>query len=200
MASKNQKHFRCLFKKTNALILITIVGSVLLFTGGPDYFSPRSVKEIWNLGHVLLFSALSYLILVGLSKKKRMTFLGQAFTVIFIAFFLGILIEMAQVGSRRSSDALDVIRNVIGCLLSLSFFAPSRKTISNLCLRSLQVATLLLVAAALFPVVKSIADEIVALRQFPVLSDFETPFEIDRWEGNSKFHLPPPSLFTVKHP
>jgi VanZ family protein len=183
----NQKHF--LRKKINLLRLIVIIGSVLLFAGGPDYYSPRSFKNIWDLGHILFFSILSYLILLSWSQNDRMPPVLQAFSILFIALILGVLIEIVQSGSRRSSDILDVIRNFIGCMVTFSFFAPSRKTIPKLFIRSFQTITVVLVIAALLPSIKSISDEIVALRQFPVLSDFETPFEIDRWSGNAKLSI-----------
>ena len=182
-----KKHF--LWKKINLLRLIIIIGSVLLFAGGPSYYSPRSFKNIWDLGHILFFSILSYLILLSWPKNEKMTVFRQAFSVLFIVLFLGTLVEFAQAGSRRSPDILDVVRNVIGCLVTLSFFMPSKKTFPRFFLRPLQTITIVLVIAALFPAVKSITDEIVALRQFPVLSDFETPFEIDRWRGDSKFTI-----------
>ena len=175
-----------MLNKTHLLSLIVIVGSVLLFVGGPDSYSRRSYKTIWDLGHILLFSSLSYLILLSWSRNRKATFYRQAFFVMFIALVLGTLIEIAQNGSRRSSDFLDIIRNIIGCLITLSFFAPSKNSIPKFFLRTLQAITILLVTAALIPVLKSTADELVALRQFPVLSDFETAFETDRWSGRTK--------------
>ena len=175
-----------MLNKIHLLSLIVIVGSVLLFVGGPDSYSRRSYKTIWDLGHILLFSSLSYLILLSWSKNRKMTFYRQAFSVLFIALVLGTLIEIAQNGSQRSPDFLDIIRNIIGCLMTLSFFAPSKNTTPKFFFRTLQAITILLVTAALIPAFKATADEIVALRQFPVLSDFETPFETDRWSGRTK--------------
>lgn len=183
----NKNNF--LFKKINLLRLIVIVGSVLLFAGGPDFYSPRSFKNFWDLGHILFFSILSYLILLSWSQNGRMPLVLQAICILSIALFLGTLIEIAQAGSRRSPDVLDIFRNIIGCLITLSFFAPSTNTIPKFFLRVLQATTLLLVTAALFPAFKSITDEIVALRQFPVLSDFETPFETNRWSGGTKLFI-----------
>lgn len=183
----NQEHF--LFQKINLLRLILIVGSILLFAGGPDYYSSRSFKNLWDLGHILFFSILSYLILLSWSQNERMSFPLQAFFILIIALVLGSLIEIVQSGSRRSSDVLDVIRNVIGCMVTFSFFTPTEKTIPKKFFRAFQAITIVLVIAAFFPSIKSISDEIVALRQFPVLSDFETPFEIDRWAGNAALSI-----------
>ena len=161
----------------------------MLFAGGPDYYSSRSFKNLWDLGHILFFSILSYLILLSWSQNDRMSFPLQAFSILIIALVLGSLIEIVQSGTRRSSDVLDVIRNVIGCMVTFSFFAPTKKIIPKLFFRTFQVLTIMLVIAALLPSIKAISDEIVALRQFPVLSDFETPFEIDRWAGNAALSI-----------
>ena len=39
------------------------------------------------------------------------------------------------------------------------------------------------------PLITAILDEITALTQFPVLADFETRFEIDRWTGDADFSI-----------
>jgi len=46
-------------------------------------------------------------------------------------------------------------------------------------------ATLLLVAC--LPLAVALSDEVIARFQFPVLSDFETPFETSRWDGGARY-------------
>jgi hypothetical protein len=46
-----------------------------------------------------------------------------------------------------------------------------------------------MVILAALPFAKAAADEVLARMQFPVLSDFETPFEIDRWAGNAELSI-----------
>jgi hypothetical protein len=84
---------------------------------------------------------------------------------------------------------MDVIRNLIGTCVAISFLIPAYKAIQKPHLRILQVLTFSIVLIAIFPFVKSAADEWLAWKQFPVLSDFETPFEIDRWAGNAKLSI-----------
>ena len=73
-------------------------------------------------------------------------------------------------------DMMDLIRDIIGCLVALSFWAPARKTISKARLRIWQAISVILVAMAFLPLIIAILDETTALKQFPVLSDFETRF------------------------
>ena len=49
------------------LRIFTIVCSVFLFFGGPGYYSPRSFKYLWDIGHIAFFCALSTLILLDFS-------------------------------------------------------------------------------------------------------------------------------------
>ena len=49
--------------------------------------------------------------------------------------------------------------------------------------------SVVLVAIAFFPMVTATLDEITAMKQFPVLSDLETRFEIDRWTGDADFSI-----------
>ena len=176
-------------KKSALLTVIAVVCFVLFFIGGPDYYSPRSYKCFWDLGHILFFSILSYLILLNWPKSLDTTFLRQSFFVIFIVICLGGLIELAQTGSIRTPDIMDLIRDIIGCLVALSFWAPARKTISKARLKIWQAISVILVAMAFLPLITAILDEITALKQFPVLADFESRFEMDRWTGDADFSI-----------
>ena len=82
---------------------------------------------------------------------------------------------------------MDVIRDIIGCLIALTFYAPNRKTIPKTCLRIFQTISVILVSMAFLPLIAVIIDETAARHQFPVLSDFETRFEADRWTGDADF-------------
>ena len=176
-------------KKSALLTVIAVICFVLFFIGGPDYYSPRSYKYFWDLGHILFFSIFSYLILLNWPKSLHTTFLRQSIFVIFIVICLGGLIELAQVGSIRTLDITDLIRDIIGCLVALSFWAPARKTISKARLKIWQTISVILMAMAFLPLITAILDEITALKQFPVLTDFESRFEIDRWTGDVEFSI-----------
>ena len=116
-----------LSKKSAFLAMISVICFVLFFVAGPDYHSPRSYMHFWNLGHILFFSILSYLILLNWPKCSETTFLRQGIFVIFIVICLGGLVELAQTGSVRTPDIMDLIRDIIGGLVALSFCAPAKK-------------------------------------------------------------------------
>ena len=175
--------------KTVMLTVIALICFVLFFVGGPDYYSPRSYKYFWDLGHILYFSILSYLILANWPKKSKKTFYHQSIFIIFIVICFGGLVELAQTGSVRTPDIMDLIRDIVGGLVALSFWAPARKTISKDKLRIWQAISATLVAMAFLPLATAILDERKALKQFPVLADFESRFEIERWTGDADFSI-----------
>ena len=74
-------------------------------------------------------------------------------------------------------------------LVALSFWAPARKTISKARLTLWQTISVTLVAMTFLPLATAILDEITALKQFPILADFESRFEIDRWTGDADFSI-----------
>jgi len=175
--------------KSSLLAVIAVICFVLFFVGGPDYYSQRSYKHFWDLGHILFFFILSYLILLNWPKRSETTFLRQSIVVIFITICLGGLIELIQAGSARTPNIMDLIRDIIGCLVALSFLTPVKKTISKAKLKMFQMISVVLVAIAFFPMVTAFLDEIAAMKQLPVLSDLETRFEIDRWAGDADFSI-----------
>ncbi len=175
--------------KSSLLAVIAVICFVLFFVGGPDYYSQRSYKYFWDLGHILFFFILSYLILLNWPKSSETTFLRQSIVIIFIVICLGGLIELIQAGSVRTPSIMDLIRDIIGCLVALSFWPPAKKTISKARLKIFQMISVVLVAIAFFPMVTALIDEITAMKQFSVLSDFETRFEIDRWTGDADFSI-----------
>jgi hypothetical protein len=55
--------------------------------------------------------------------------------------------------------------------------------------RAARGVSLSLVVVVLLPLMASASDEWLARIRFPVLADFETPFEAGRWEGSARFTI-----------
>ena len=176
-------------KKNAALIAIAAICFVLFFVGGPDYYSPRSYKRFWDLGHILFFFILTYFIFVYWPRNSKTTFLRQSIFAIIITICLGSLIELAQTESLRTPDLMDLARDIIGCLIALAFYAPNRNAIPKTVLKTFQTISLILLAIAFLPLIAAIIDETAARNQFPVLADFETRFETDRLTGTANFSI-----------
>ena len=94
-----------------------------------------------------------------------------------------------QYGTARTLDTGDVLRDLTGSLLVL-VFGSLGSTLKPASRRlSLQLAVLVLSLVQLWPLTKSLIDEAIARRQFPLLSNFETLFEIDRWAGSAELSV-----------
>ena len=174
--------------KRNLLILILGLLFMLFFISGPDYHASRSFKSFWNFGHILFFSLLP--LLVYSISKPPISYQRQVIYFIVLTIVLGVLIEVLQTGlDNRLPDTGDIFRNIIGALVGLVFLLPSRKNVPKKRLLAIQALVILLVMLQFVPISKAIWDENMAKRQFPLLSGFETPFEIDRWTGGAVFEI-----------
>jgi hypothetical protein len=168
-----------------ALLLILVTASFFFFVGGPGAYVVRSYKEIWNLGHILYF-ALLVLLFSRWSLFMRLPLFWCWALLIGLSLVSGFVVELLQYGTERSADLLDVSRDVCGALLMLAFhpaFVDHRKVLLK---RFLQIIVGAFLIYHLLPVSIAITDETIARFQFPVLSDFSTPFELERWKGNGK--------------
>ena len=138
----------------------------------------------WDLGHVLFFAlATHWLIALLRDNLAKFSLFVLFFTFSGAVFFFGLSIEFLQAyQGNRSPDMMDVVRNQLGCLLAFTLYASSRLQQKRLfTFRGLQGLALLLLLPALSPLTRAVIDEQLARHQFPLLSDFETPFEKHRW-------------------
>ncbi len=169
-----------------------LIGSILLFLGGPDYNSTRAFSAFWNLGHIIYFSLLSY----ALSKwgwLARHSLSKQWLFVLSVTLLGGTLIEVLQYHiPNRTADPIDVIRDLAGSFLFLSFSPAYSAGLGKIKIVLRTMAAILLLIQ-LQPLTTSLLDEAIAWQQFPLLSGFETPFELDRWQGSARMsikHIP----------
>lgn len=163
---------------------LLLIGAPFFFLGGPGYHSSRSYQSAWDLGHILYFFILSCW-LCGFFQRRNTcrSPLSLFFSTVGIVFIVGFSVEVMQMfKSGRSPDVFDVLRNLLGCLTAFAFFIQPSIWGRHLHLQVLfRGLVLVLLAIAIWPLSRSLMDEHLALRQFPVLADFETPFERYRW-------------------
>jgi VanZ family protein len=175
--------------RTRILIMVSGICCLLLFVGGPDAFSSRTYKYSWDLGHILSFFIWSYLLLNSWEWISKQSFLIQSILVLSFALVLGVLIELIQINIGRTFNVVDVFNDFIGSLITLIFFNASRRNISKVILRLLQFTAVFLILLAIFPLARASVDEYFSTKKFPILSDFETPFEIGRWNNKDKLKI-----------
>jgi len=159
------------------------------FFGGPGYYAARSFKSAWDLGHILFFTlASAELYKFYYSRASHLKPVQVFLRVFLVVFVSGLMIEFLQMYiSGRSPDVFDILRNQLGALIGFVFFCSVRRKLNPLVLRTIQVGTILVVSGFLWPLARAVIDERIASAQFPLLSDFETPFEASRWQDIHQF-------------
>lgn len=168
--------------------VLLATGTVFLFLGGPDYYSTRSFRNSWDLGHIAYFALLSVLLSRWRFVIQR-PLAGQWIIILSFTLLVGVSVEFAQYSVARTPDTGDIFRDLTGSLLVLVFGSFRSKLRPARWRHSLQVAVLVLLLGQLWPLTRSLADEALARHQFPLLSGFETPFEIDRWADGARLSV-----------
>ena len=168
------------------LLLGVLLGSsILLFTGAPDSWRHiRSIREAWNLGHVAYFALITVLLNYWPLLARQRPWLRWTGSL-SAALVVGILIELFQYGSSRTPDLMDVSRDLLGTLIVLAFYRPFVNDISRDVVRLWQGLVGVLTLLHLLPLIWALTDEFRGYRQFPVLSDFSSRLELQRWKGEA---------------
>jgi len=83
----------------------------------------------------------------------------------------------------------DLFRNFIGAGIAICFLLPVRKKFPTGAIAISKTILIILVGFQIYPIAKALIDEHHARRQFPILSDFQTASQIDRWEGDAAISI-----------
>ena len=165
------------------LWVVTGVLLALLFIGGPAADDARLYKGLWDFGHVVLFALLVLLALrlPLLSKQPAWILLLM---VALLAPALGLAIEYVQLWVGRDFEYADVLADSVGAFagLALHYGLQSRVAWRVRLVAWLGMSLLLLFALRSMLMVG--LDQFSMREEFPVLADFETRFEMSRWDTN----------------
>ncbi len=158
-----------------------------LVLGGPDDFAPRSWRIAWNLGHVVLFACLVMAAGGVLRPASPRLAALQALALLVVLGLAAMAIEVVQHAIGRDRSWRDVHLSLAGAGLGLLLTPLWWRMLPRVAaaLLGLGVAAVLLFWS-LQPLAVALYDEWQARRAFPVLADFTTPFELDRWTGWSQ--------------
>ena len=169
------------------IALVTLAAPYFLFSVGSDFRDDPLVKQLWNLGHVCVYFIWTWYLTYRLEALMRMRLALRLSILMGLALGTGLVIEMLQLGIGRSADGWDVARNLLGCFLALWWTAPNASSLKPVVRRGGRLLSALLLLLALHPFFLATADRVHARHRFPVLSDFETPWELERWTGQARF-------------
>lgn len=162
--------------------------TALFFIGGPGYHSPRSFKHFWDLGHILYFSFFPVLIASFKSYGKRKP-TTQVSIILVATILLGILVELGQSAFSRTPDMGDLLRNLLGAGVAVCFLLPVRKAFPAKMMGLFKSILVILIALQAYPLAVALIDEHHARRDFPVLSDFQSDLQLDRWGGDAAISI-----------
>jgi hypothetical protein len=101
-----------------------------------------------------------------------------------VSLLAGVLIEVLQGGFEREADSADVYRNCLGALLVNGWSAAARQALRRATLLAIRAISVLLLVQQLSVPALALLDEWQASRQFPLLADFESPWQLDRWRAD----------------
>ena len=164
-----------------SLIIITL--TLLMIVGLGDGVGLRYplLNDIWNAGHLVLFALLSF----SYFYRSTLEQYPLAYRVILTniaALSLGAAIEYLQLRLGRSFSYADIVNDVIGAnlgLLVLALQKPRKKGRERL---TLQFGLILMLGLGLRGVELQLWDEWAMRKDFPVLANFETAQQLQRWE------------------
>jgi len=176
-----------IFKPWLSAVLLAVM-AFFFFVGGTDGHTPRSLEQLWNLGHIAFF-ALFTCQLLYLRRFRQAGYLRQVPAALAAALVLGLGIEWIQAGIGRMVDAQDIYKNVLGALVGAAFLLPARKQIRRRALAGFQGAALILAGVTAWPLLAAGVDEYRASRDFPLLAGFETRWELSRWSGKARHSI-----------
>ena len=167
-----------------SLILLVVMLFLLFAPIGPDYYSHRLYRTLWDLGHLPCFALVAYVTVRGLWGRVRLS--GPAWILLLSggALLAGVLVELIQFQVGRSVSGRDLFNDLVGAYLVAVLYPPIQRQLAPYLRRFLRAVLVALLAVAFAPLVIQAYDHSLALRQFPLLASFEHPTELSRWKGS----------------
>ena len=162
-------------------LLLSCLCGAFLFVGGPGYDSLRSIRELWNVGHVICFSLWGY----GYASWRQRSAVRVGAEVLLLSLSVGALTELIQSQVGRDPSVEDLWHDMLGGLLGFLLCSCWRYKFSAWN-KGLVLVIVSIVGFGVFvPTLKAGVDDVIAWRQVPVIADFESPFEHLRWTGSA---------------
>lgn len=165
----------------NWTYFLAVILTILLFVGGPDYESHRIVQQIWDVGHVALFLMLSYIILIFI-RKYKLSYIAQFLIIVALSFIFGLFVELIQLLIGRDFELQDLANDVSGAIIGYFVYYLLHAKISKLHNIIAALSIVLLLMISLYPLANVLVDEVKMKNEFPMLSDFESPTQLSRWD------------------
>lgn len=172
-------HSRVLF----AFVLMGIFYGLFLIPNSGN--TNRVWGEINNLGHIGALFIVWVFIFNLFPRFTRLSTTRLFLVVMATTMIAAELIEIIQGWIGRDDEWQDVWDSGVGALLAFTLFSIQTRQLSRwprLAWRSLALIALVVVPWSIW---SALTDEVMLRRQFPILCDFSTPFELSRWHADA---------------
>ena len=123
-------------------------------------------------------------------KNKNAHVIRVFSVVLLLSIVAGVLIELAQYSFAREPDTSDVLRDVLGALIGMLWFLWPYQNNKNTHNERRRVQAVLIVLVGFGTILQLaeisaiVLDEWRMANVFPVIADFETSNELQRWSGS----------------
>lgn len=161
------------------LSALLIPASALFFVSALDATALPTMRYLWNMGHVVFFALLT----LAVGKFRPWQSMVEVFIYLGAILLLSLTIEFTQRFLGRDLSAMDMLRNLIGCMITLLFTARKYLHISVISFLSFVFAFDLTGLA-----VTSWTDIKIQTRA-PIVENFESEFTLARWGGVGELSL-----------
>ena len=161
---------------------------ILFFIDFPQIFASRSLDRIADFTHIIIFALLVTMAIRYFNAFHKFSPGRQFWYILIFTILLSMLIEFLQFFSHRTPDIGDILRNILGA--GIGFVYAYKMSLRRKPYFKIVMGLLLLcVCFELYFVVRAVSDDTRARINFPVLADFESSYEIDRWEGRAEYKI-----------
>lgn len=168
---------------------LTIIAVYLLFVAKLDYYSPRSWRACWDLGHVFIFIPVVYLLYRFYPRLSKIDAPYQVVLILALTLVIGGGVELLQGMMNRSSGLDDLIFDLVGACIAIILFSPSIKGASRFNKIILYGAIPGLILISSWRLITSLIDEYQASREFPLISSLEHRYESSRWSAREPISI-----------
>ncbi len=147
-------------------------------------FRLRSLARLHEYAHVPLFA----LVTLGLAPALPGFTAPEAgrrgralLRAVLLAILLGGLVELLQPRFGGTTEMGDLVRDALGAVAGGLFLLGRTTAVPTALGRALQGVAAGLILVPAWPAASAAWDELLARRQLPVLADFETRFQVERF-------------------
>ena len=195
-AERHDVLYRIIVFRLSVIFIVICAALFLLLFQSSSLFDPNRylLRKILSLGHIPLFGLIAWIVLLAINLKnpKISNWPIWSYPAAFL-FTMGIsfLSELVQIIIPRDASIKDFFYNNLGSALFLGggllwtnqkFSVRSGRWHKRLRF-TFVVASVIIFALVVHPLVLLAIDEIQIRGSFPVIGSFETEREVKRWNG-----------------